>query len=193
MNLSVDWTPVVVAVGAVVEVVAWRVVATGRGSIWTAMTAAMTLLGLGAVVAGVTLTSAASVPAAILAGAGSGVALFAATRDFVAIVRGPWRSFERHASSLYGARRGLPLWSAILLGAVLLVTGEELFWRGYVQARISGTEGRLAGALWSLAGVSGVNAASANLAVIAAAVVGGAVWTALAYGSGGVVASLLSH
>ena len=38
-------TPVLVAVGAAVEVLAWRLVATGRGSIWTVMAGAMTVLG----------------------------------------------------------------------------------------------------------------------------------------------------
>jgi membrane protease YdiL (CAAX protease family) len=119
--------------------------------------------------------------------------LFAATRAFVAIVRGRWRGFGRDASSLYGARGALPLWTAILLGAVLLVTGEELFWRGFVQARLAEADGRTLGALASLGAFVGVNVASANLAVIAAAVVGGAVWTALAYWTGGALASLLSH
>ena len=39
----------------------------------------------------------------------------------------------------------------------------------------------------------GVNVASGNLAIIAASVVGGALWTALAFWSGGVLASLLCH
>ncbi|MDP9243182.1 MAG: CPBP family intramembrane metalloprotease [Actinomycetota bacterium] len=186
-------TAVLVAAGAAVEVVAWRVVATGRGTVWTVMTVAMSLLGAGALVAGVVMASEVSVPVSAAAGVASGVGLFAATRAFVAIVRGRWRSFGRDASSLYGARRGLPLWAAILLGAVLLVSGEELFWRGFVQARLADADGRALGALASLGAFVGVNVASANLAVIAAAVVGGTVWTALAYWTGGALASLLSH
>jgi len=126
-------------------------------------------------------------------GVASGVAFFLATRAFVAIVRGPWPSFERHASSLYGARGEIPLWVAILLGGVVVVTGEELFWRGFVQAHLADSQGDLAGACWTFAAFVGVNVASGNLAIIAAAIVGGALWTALAFWSGGVLASLLCH
>ena len=186
-------TPLLVALGAAVEVLAWRVVATGRGSIWTVMAGAMTFLGAVALAEGVVAASDVSAAAAALVGLASGLVLFAATRVFVAVVRGPWPSFERHASSLYGARGGLPLWAAILLGGVVVVAGEELFWRGFVQAHLADAEGDLVGACWTLAGFIGVNVASANLAVIAAAIVGGAIWTALAVWSGGVLASLLCH
>jgi membrane protease YdiL (CAAX protease family) len=186
-------TPVLVAVGAAVEVLAWRLVATGRGSIWTVMAGAMTVLGAIALAEGVVATSEVSAAGAAAVGVGSGIALFAATRAFVAIVRGPWPSFERHASSLYGARHGLPVWAAILLAGVVIVSGEELFWRGFVQAHLADAQGDLEGACWTLAAFIGVNVASGNLAIIAASVVGGALWTALAFWSGGVLASLLCH
>ncbi|HEY2803995.1 MAG TPA: CPBP family intramembrane glutamic endopeptidase, partial [Actinomycetota bacterium] len=72
-------------------------------------------------------------------------------------------------------------------------SGEELFWRGFVQAHLADAQGDVAGACWTLAAFIGVNIASGNLAIIAAAVVGGALWTALAFWSGGVLASLLCH
>jgi membrane protease YdiL (CAAX protease family) len=186
-------TPVLVGLGAAVEVLAWRIVATGRGSIWTVMAGAMTFLGLIAFAEGVVAASEVSALMAATVGVVSGLALFVATRAFVAIVRGPWPTFERHATSLYGNRRGIPLWAAILLGGVVVVTGEELFWRGFVQAHLADSQGSVSGAWWTLAGFIGVNVASGNLAVIAASIVGGAVWTALALWSGGVLASLLCH
>jgi membrane protease YdiL (CAAX protease family) len=157
------------------------------------MAVAMTILGAIALAEGVLVASEVSAAEAAAVGAGSGIVLFAATRAFVAIVRGPWPSFERHASSLYGARRGLPLWAAILLAGVVTVSGEELFWRGFVQAHLADARGDVAGACWTLAAFIGVNIASGNLAIIAAAIVGGALWTALAFWSGGVLASLLCH
>ncbi|MFL5767613.1 MAG: type II CAAX prenyl endopeptidase Rce1 family protein, partial [Actinomycetota bacterium] len=144
-------TPVLVALGAAVEVLAWRLVAAGRGSIWTVMAAAMVVLGAIALAEGVAIASEVSAAEAALVGVGSGIVLFAATRVFVAVVRGPWPSFERHASSLYGARRRLPLWAAILLAGVVTVSGEELFWRGFVQAHLAESQGDLAGAFWTLA------------------------------------------
>jgi membrane protease YdiL (CAAX protease family) len=186
-------TPLLVALGAAVEVLAWRLIATGRGSIWTVMSAAMTFLGVIALAEGVVAASEVSAVEAAAVGVGSGLVLFAATRGFVAIVRGPWPSFERHASSLYGARHRLPAWAAILLAGLVIQSGEELFWRGFVQAHLAESQGDLAGACWTFAAFVGVNVASGNLAIIAASVVGGALWTALAFWSGGVLASLLCH
>jgi membrane protease YdiL (CAAX protease family) len=175
-------TPLLVALGAAIEALAWRLVATGRGSIWTVMAGAMTFLGAIALIEGVAVASDVSAPTAAAVGVGSGLVFYAATRVF-----------ERHASALYGARRGLPLWAAVLLGGVVVVTGEELFWRGFVQAHLADAQGDITGALWTFAAFVGVNVASANLAIIAAAIVGGALWTALALWSGGVLASLLCH
>ncbi len=186
-------TPLLVALGAAVEVLAWRIVATGRGSIWTVMAGAMTFLGVIALAEGVVAASEVSAAEAAAVGVGSGLAFFAATRVFVAIVRGPWPIFERHASSIYRARGGLPLWATIVLGGVVVVTGEELFWRGFVQAHLADSQGDLVGAFGTFAAFVGVNVASGNLAIIAASVVGGALWTALAFWSGGVLASLLCH
>jgi membrane protease YdiL (CAAX protease family) len=186
-------TALLVAGGAALEVAAWRIVATGRSSIWTAMSVAMAILGAIAVASGIVLSGTVSALTAAAVGLAAGVALFAATRAFVAIVRGRWTGFARDASSLYGPRRRLPVWAAILLGAVLIVAGEELFWRGFVQAQLAETSGRLTGAFTSLVGFIGVNLSSGNLAVIASSIVGGAAWTALAYWSGGVLASFVCH
>src|SRR5262245_56352455 len=73
--------------------------------------------------------------AAIAIGLGAGVALYAATRAFVAVAR---RSpvFERHVATIYGRREGIPLWTALVLAAGVTASGEELFWRGLVQGRI---------------------------------------------------------
>jgi len=157
------------------------------------MAAAMTILGALALSAGVTLASDVSVPLAAAAGVACGLVLYGATRVFVAIVAGPWKRFRADASSLYGARRDVPVWVSFLLGGVVVAAGEELFWRGFVQSRLAADHGELVAALWCLAAFIAVNCASVNLAVIAAAVVGGATWTALAWWSGGMLASLLCH
>jgi len=65
---------------------------------------------------------------------------------FVAAVR-PWRTFQRHWVELYAGRAGLPLVAAIDLAAGVMVPGEELFWRGLFQAKMSVVlDGRTAGA-----------------------------------------------
>ena len=73
--------------------------------------------------------------------------------------------------------------------------GEELFWRGFFQGQLaSSLEGgtALAAVLAWIAFVL-ANLPSANLAIAAGAVVGGAVWVALAWWTGGVLASLACH
>jgi membrane protease YdiL (CAAX protease family) len=71
--------------------------------------------------------------------------------------------------------------------------GEELFWRGLVQGSIAGSLSPVWGAALSWLAYIVVNAASGSLAITAGAVVAGAVWTLLAFWSGGVLASILSH
>ena len=80
---------------------------------------------------------------------------------------------------------------ALLLSIALSVPGEELFWRGFFQGQLaSSLEGRTALAA-VLAWVAFVlaNLPSANLAIAAGAVVGGAAWVALTWWTGGVLAS----
>jgi membrane protease YdiL (CAAX protease family) len=73
------------------------------------------------------------------------------------------------------------------MSAVLLVVGpcEELFWRGFVQAR--------AGCFVALAGYAAVHLWERKAALVLAAVVGGAFWGALFSWRGTLVAPVVSH
>jgi membrane protease YdiL (CAAX protease family) len=127
-------------------------------------------------------------------GAASGFALYVATRAFVAVVR-PWEAFGRHAAATYGRRGGLPLAWALVLSAALSAPGEEILWRGLAQPELaSALDGRagLAAAIAWVAFVA-VNLPSANLAIVAGAAVGGALWSGLGWWSGGALAPLASH
>ena len=77
----------------------------------------------------------------------------------------------------------------------LSVPGEELFWRGFFQGQLaSSLEGRTAlAAVLAWIAFMLANLPSANLAIAAGAVVGGAAWVALAWWTGGVLASLACH
>jgi hypothetical protein len=84
----------------------------------------------------------------------------------------------------------------VVLALSLLVTvpAEELFWRGLAAPALGGTSLGLAGGAtvaWGLYVLS--NAPSRSLAIVAGAVVGGAVWAWLGWWSGGVLAPLASH
>jgi membrane protease YdiL (CAAX protease family) len=131
--------------------------------------------------------------AAAAAGVGGGVALYLATRAFVAVVR-PWEAFARHSLGMYQRQGGLSLTAAVLVSVVFVVPGEELFWRGLVRSELaSAIDGRLVPAALAWVAYVAANLPSANLAIVAGAVVGGAAWTALGAWSGGVLAPLLCH
>jgi membrane protease YdiL (CAAX protease family) len=130
----------------------------------------------------------------VAVGLGLGVLLYVATR-IAMVIMSRWSTFRRHSLEMYRKQGGLSLWVALLLSIALSVPGEELFWRGFFQGQLeSSLEGRTALAA-VLAWVAFVlaNLPSANLAIAAGAVVGGAVWVALAWWTGGVLASLACH
>lgn len=180
-------------VGVLAEGAAWWAAARGR-SVWTVMTPTLVVLGLAALLTRVPEPSpAVTAGTAALAGAAAGVVLYLATRAFLWVVRG-WRAFREHSVQMYRRRAGLPLWTAVVLSAVIMVTGEELFWRGLFQARLSSAlDARAAGAALAWVAFVIANLPSANLAIVAGAVVGGAAWTALGWWTHGFLASLTCH
>lgn len=180
--------------GLVAEMAAWWTVLARRRSVWLVMTPTFVAMGVAAVLVGSPEPSRA-VPAGTAAavGAAGGVALYLATRVFVSVVQG-WRAFREHAIRIYGRQAGVPLWAAVLLSAAVMVTGEELFWRGVFQARLSAAlDARTAGAAFTWVAFVVANLPSANLAIMAGAVVGGAVWTVLGWWTRGFLASLVCH
>ena len=179
--------------GGIAVVVAWRVVAAGRASIWPTLGVTLGVLGLLSVATGkVPLSPRVAVGTAVAGGLGAGVALYLATAAFVLIVR---RSpvFDRHVEQIYDQRKGLPLGVALLLAAGVAAPGEELFWRGLFQTRLAESIGWVGGAAAAWGAYVVANLASTNLPIIAGGVVGGAAWGALALWTHGVLASLLCH
>lgn len=185
---------VVMITGAFVESAAWWAVSRRGISIWVVMGIALPALGVAAVAVGEpSLSPAVNGGTAGAAGAAAGLVLYLATRVFAATVR-PWRTFQRHSVEVYARQAGLPLVAAIVLAAAVMAPGEELFWRGLFQAKLSVVlDDRTAGAAIALAAFVAVNLPSRNLAIIAGAVVGGAVWSALSWWTGGALASIVCH
>ena len=185
---------VVMITGALVEFAAWWAVSRRGISIWVVMGIALPALGVAAIAVGEpSVSPSGNRGAAAAAGAAAGLVLYLATRVFVAAVR-PWRSFQRHSVELYARQAGLPLVVAIVLAAGVMAPGEELFWRGLFQAKLSVVlDGRTAGAAIAWAAFAAVNLPSRNLAIIAGGVVGGAVWSGLSWWTGGALASIVCH
>lgn len=182
-------------VGLAMEAVAWRMVASRRRNVWIVMTPALVVMGLAALAIGPPAWSPLVDPVtAVGVGLLAGAALYVATRGFAAMVR-RWSAFQRQSSSMYLRREPLSVAGALLLSVGLLVPGEELFWRGLFQVELVEALGDRAAlaAVLSWGAFVAANLPSANLAIVAGASVGGAVWTALGWWTGGALAPLASH
>jgi membrane protease YdiL (CAAX protease family) len=181
------------ALGLAVEAGAWWVVAFRRASVWVVMTPVLVALGIAAIVVGPPSWSPrVGAGVAVLGGAVAGLALYLATRAFVGFVRG-WDAFQQQSAGMYLRQGRVSTAGALALSIVLMVPGEELFWRGLFQPHLA-SSGRLAfAALLTWGSFVLANLPSANLAIVAGAVVGGAVWSALGWWCGGALAPLASH
>jgi len=180
-------------IGGLAEAGAWAFVSIRHARVWSSLALVLAVAGVTALATGrVSLSPRVPVALAVVVGAGSGIALYGGTRAFVAVASRAWPAFRWHVRAIYGQQGG---WSvgASLLAALVVEVGEELFWRGLVQSRLAVSTGRLPGALLAWLAYLAANVPSANLAIIAGAVVGGAVWGALAFWTGGGVACLACH
>ena len=184
---------VLMAAGALAVVVAWRLVRSGIVSIWAAMGTAAGAAGLAALATGrVELSPRVHWTVALWVALAAGVLLYAATVAFLLVVR-RWDVFERHVAEIYDQRKGLPIAAALVIAAGVTAPGEEFFWRGLFQGRLAETVGPWLGAAFTWGGYVAANGASQSLAIVAGAVVSGAVWGALAAWTGGVLASVVCH
>ena len=181
--------------GVVAEGAAWWWISSRGSSVWGTMTPVLVTLGALALLTGrpeaaedVTLAAAAA------AGLTGGLALYLATRVFVAVIAPRWGSFRAQSVSMYGRRGAISLGAVLALTALLMVPGEELFWRGLFLPELDGAlDSPVLAAVLAWAAFVAANLPSRNLAIVAGAVVGGAAWVALASWSGGVLAGLLCH
>jgi uncharacterized protein len=185
--------PVIMVLGALAETVGWRLVAARRARVWRLMPAILLAMGVAAVVARrPAAATRVGDGVALVIGTASGLALYIATRLFVAVA-GRWEPFRRDVVERYRDAAEVPLRESLALSLLIMVPAEELFWRGLVQARLDQSLVAVAAGAWTWLAYVGANAASGSLPIVAGAVVGGALWTGLAVWSGGVLASLLSH
>lgn len=185
--------PVAIVAAIVAEALVWRLVATGRASVWGLLIAVFALHGALAV-----LLDAFDGPGergaalALGLGTGAGLALFAATRTFVAIAVA-WPRFRRAVAVRYTSAKDISFVAGLVLALGVAVPGEELFWRGLVQDRLVDATSPAVGAILAWLGYVATNLASTSLPIVAGAVVGGAMWAGLAWFTGGVLASLVCH
>jgi CAAX protease family protein len=189
---------VVAVLGVAAAAFGWRLVAGGR-DVWRTLPPTFAALGLLAVFlaptldappagADRTLTSTGEVAL----GLATAVALYLATRAFVAIAARA-TTFARHVEAAYGRADTISTSTAIVLSVFVTAVGEELFWRGLVY-RLGAEETSITVAALACWGVYVLaNLPSRLLPIVAAAVVGGGLWTLLAWWTGGILAPIASH
>jgi membrane protease YdiL (CAAX protease family) len=165
----------------------------GTRSLWRVMPAVLLTMGVVAVLVRQPVSSTGPTESLALAvGTASGSALYLATRAFVAIAT-RWEPFRRATADIYAEAAPIPIALALALSVVVMVPSEELFWRGLVQSRLDDLVGSAAAAVLTWLAYVSVNLPSRSVPIVLGAAVGGAVWAALAWWSGGMLASLSSH
>jgi membrane protease YdiL (CAAX protease family) len=182
-------------IGPAAHAASWWVIRTGRRSIWWTSGVTMAALGILALVIGpIHASKRFGLSAAVGIGIGSGVALYGSTLVFLAVTTRTVPTLARQTSSLYQERGARSLVAALAIPVLLSAPGEELLWRGTVLGVLEawlGSPGAAAVVTW--AGFVIVNLMSGSLPIVLGAVVGGAAWTALAWWTGGVAASIACH
>jgi len=182
-----------IVAGLVVQMGAWWLVSSRRRQLWHVIPLVLAGMGVAAIVLMPAADPEVTDAAALAVGAASGIALFLGTRVFVALAV-MWKPFARHVEAAYREAAEEPFVRSLVLSLLVSVPCEELFWRGLAQRTLAETwigAGGAFVAVWLLYVVG--NAPSRSLPIIAGAVVGGAVWGALAWWSGGLIAPLASH
>jgi membrane protease YdiL (CAAX protease family) len=106
------------------------------------------------------------------------------------------------ASAVYTRAGGIPVWAAVVLGAVITAPLEEVFWRGGVQPlatsllrdRWPGLAARPGGTVIGTTILyAAFHVATAQIALVAAALLGGLVWGWLMERTRSLGATMLAH
>jgi membrane protease YdiL (CAAX protease family) len=180
--------------GPVAHAVSWAVVRWGRVSIVAASSLTMAVLGgLSLAVGPVRGADRFEILPAVAIGVAAGVGLYGATVAFMAVARGV-DVVARHTAALYREGEGRSALLVLALSVLVSTPGEELLWRGVVLSVLEDTAGSAGlAAMLCWAAFVVVNVVSGRIPIVLGAVVGGAVWTALAWWTGGVAASIGCH
>jgi len=183
----------VAVAGFLAEAGAWWAVRSGRVYLWRALPVTLVAMAVAAVIVRPPVAASdVSTMTALVVGASSGVALYLATRAFVAIAS-RWEPFRRATVDIYSEARPISITMALALSVAVMVPAEELFWRGLVQPELADRSGGAASAVLTWLAFTAVNVPSRSVPILLGAAVGGAVWAGLAWWSGGLLASLISH
>ena len=184
---------IAIAAGIVAQMAGWWLVSWRGCVVWRILPVVLAAMGACAIVLLPDADPRVETVAALFGGLVAGLALYVATRVVVALAA-RFRAVARQVRDAYAPAEREGFVRPLALTLLVSVPGEELFYRGLTQRTLAGTWLGLGGgalAAWLLYVVA--NTPSRSLPIIAGAVVGGFVWGALAWWSGGIVAPLASH
>ncbi len=129
----------------------------------------------------------------IIAGLGAAFILFAVFFIGNVLSRHIFSFAGGNIDAIYGFKGGAAPLRIMILMALIIGPGEELFWRGFLQKRFSSHCGGWTGYVLATAIYTGIHAASGNIMLVLAALVCGIFWGFLYLRYGSIVINIISH
>jgi len=182
------------AIGLTAATALWTVAFSRKQRFWETMAIGVGSLGAFALYANPALRKTTLKPRDLAVGLGTAVGLYGVFQVGDRVARRAIPSGAADIEDIYLRRTLAPRKLIAPALALLIAPGEELFWRGLFQGHLQEAMGAAVGAAivaWLV--YVGANLTSGSLPIVAGAVVGGALWTGLAWWSGGVLAGLAQY
>jgi CAAX protease family protein len=180
--------------GVVVAYAAFALTFRGpKTKFWERMTATGAILGTLAIAGDRSLQRPRLRPRDIALGLGAAAGLYGAFQLGDRLARRVLPSGDENIGDIYALRDIAPKDEIALRLAAVIGPAEELFWRGLVQRSVTARIGRVPGTLAATAAYGGAHVVTGNPALIGAATVAGAYWSALALFGLPMPALIVSH
>ncbi len=109
------------------------------------------------------------------------------------LIRLLFETAGRGISNVYAFKQGAPSWRIVVLMALVIGPGEEIFWRGYLQRRLSLQTNPLTGFIVATTLYTAVHLATGNLVLVLAAFICGAFWGWLYKSLHSMTINIISH
>lgn len=191
------WIPPLVAAALFVPLFVWR--GFGPLDFWWSMSASVVLLvGLGIALdrsypVSLTRDLKAGVSGKLALGLLAAAALYGVFWAGNELSRVLFPFAASDIGRVYGFKSGVPMARVVLLMALVIGPGEEIFWRAYLQRRWQARFGRWPGFLAAAGLYALVHTASGNLMLVLAAGVCGLFWGFLYLRTGSILLVAVSH
>ena len=164
-----------------------------REAFWRRMTATGAGLGTLALLADRRVRRARIRPRDVPLGLAAAAGLYGIFRVGDVLARRIMPKGSDEIESVYELRSLEPPASIATRLALVIGPAEELFWRGFVQGRLSDRLGRTRGGVAAAAAYGGAHAITGNATLLGAATVAGTYWSALAAAGVPMGALIVSH